>query len=107
MRIYRRYLIYCQLHVDVRKFFQHDNARPHVSVKTKTCIKKNRINVLPWPANSLDINIIENVWSIMDDKLLKHSIYNTEQLKNAMIKIWNEISIEMIKKNYIYQYQID
>ena len=37
----------------------------------------------------------------MDDKLLKHSICNTEQLKNATIKIWNEISIEMIKKLYL------
>ena len=30
-----------------RKLFQYDNARPHVSAKTKAYIKKNRIDVLP------------------------------------------------------------
>ncbi|CAF3082370.1 unnamed protein product [Rotaria sp. Silwood2] len=83
-----------------RIIFQHDNAKPHVSAKTKAYLKKNRINVLLWSANSPDINMIENVWSIIDDKLLKYSISSTEQLKNAMIKIWNEISIETIKKLY-------
>ena len=33
MRIYRGYLIFCQLHVNGRKFLQHNNARPHVLVK--------------------------------------------------------------------------
>ena len=53
-----------------RKLFQDHNAKPHVSAKIKAYMKKNRINVLSWPANSWNINIVENTWSIMDDKLL-------------------------------------
>ena len=54
-----------------RKLFQDRNAKPHVSARTKVYMKKNRINVLSWPANSWDINIVENMWPIMDDKSLK------------------------------------
>ena len=54
-----------------RKLFQHHNAKLHVSARTKVYMKKNRINVLSWPANSWDITIEENMWSIMDDKSLK------------------------------------
>ena len=84
---------------------QQDNARPHVSIKTRKYFKKKKINLIeniwsilddkllkyninnlniPWPANSADLNLIENIWSILDDKLLKYNINNTEQLKNAL-----------------------
>ena len=41
--------------------------------------EKTRL-IIPWPANSADLNLIENIWSILDDKLLKYNINNTEQL---------------------------
>ena len=54
-----------------RNLFHDHNAKPHVSARTKAYMKKNRINVLSWPANSWDISIVENMWFIMDDKSLK------------------------------------
>ena len=60
--------------------------------------RKKKINPIPWPANSADLNLIENIWSILDDKLLKYNINNTEQLKNALKMAWMEISHDTIQE---------
>ncbi|CAF4226750.1 unnamed protein product [Rotaria socialis] len=56
--------------------YQQDNARPHTSAKTSKYFKKKHIKLIPWQARSPDLNIIENIWSIVDQKLLKYSISN-------------------------------
>ncbi|CAF1252565.1 unnamed protein product [Rotaria magnacalcarata] len=77
---------------------QQDNARPHVSIKTRKYFKKKHLHPIPWSANSADLNLIENIWSILDDKLLKFNINNTEQLKSAMQMAWLEISNDIVRK---------
>ena len=79
-------------------FYQHDNARPHVSNMAQSFFKKNNTEQLKWPANSPDLNIIENVWSILDDKLLNLSINNLGDLKKGIQKAWSEISTDTIEK---------
>ena len=78
--------------------YQHDNARLYVSKMTQGFFKKNNIKQLKWPANSPELNIIENVWSILDDKLLKLSINNLGDFKNSIEKAWSEISTDTIEK---------
>ena len=60
--------------------------------------RKKKINLIPWPANSADLSLIENIWYILDDKLLKYNINNTEQLKNALKMAWMEISHDTIQE---------
>ena len=51
---------------------------------TQDLFKKNNIKQLKWPANTADVNIIENMWSILDDELLKLSINNWNDLKKGI-----------------------
>ncbi len=68
--------------------------------KNTEIFKKQKQNLLQWPSDSPDLNIIENVWLIIDKQLLKYQVHNLEELKNIIIKIWTEISSETIKNLY-------
>lgn len=82
--------------------FQQDNAAIHTSRATKTWLTSHNIPLLQWPACSPDLNPIENVWGIIVRKVYaeNHQYGNVEDLKNAIIKSWNEIS-DQVRKNLI------
>ena len=64
--------------------YQHVNARPRVLVMIKEYLKKKNIIPIVWSANSPDLNTIENIRSIVDNKLLKFSINTIAELKSAL-----------------------
>ena len=49
--------------------FQQDNAPSHRANIIKSHLDHEGINILPWPQQSSDLNIIENVWQFMKNKL--------------------------------------
>ena len=51
--------------------FQEDNCPVHVSRRTNSWKTENDIETLPWPSQSPDINVIENVWRTIKVKLGK------------------------------------
>ncbi|GFT37735.1 transposable element Tcb1 transposase [Trichonephila clavipes] len=49
--------------------FQQDNARPHVARIVQRFFVNPQIELLPWPARSRDLSPIENIWSMVAQRL--------------------------------------
>lgn len=83
-------------------FFQDDNAPVHRARSTQEYVARNRINCLSWPAQSPDLNIIENVWLFIKRKLQSRSgaIKSKENLIEEIRRIWTQITPAYIKSLY-------
>lgn len=87
---------------DNNYIFQDDNAPVHRSRATKTFMEDNHINTMEWPAQSPDINIIENLWLKIKRKIEQsvHGITSVEQLYEKIFSIWTRFDCETIQNLY-------
>lgn len=76
----------------------HDNARPHTARVVRTFLEENEIDVLPWPAQSPDLNPIEHLWDTLGRAILRQNVvFNTrEQLFDCLSAEWNAIAQDQI-----------
>lgn len=71
--------------------FQQDNAPIHSSRATIRFLNDHEIPTLPWPAQSPDLNPIENVWSWMKQRVAKEQYSGKNELITALRKTWDAI----------------
>lgn len=76
--------------------FQHDGAPCHNANPVKQWLASQDVAVIgPWPGNSPDLNIIENVWKIMKNRVARLNPTSEENLINCIKQVWvTDISIE-------------
>ena len=64
--------------------FMHDNARPHSAAITRQFLATNNVNALEWPANSPNLNPIEQVWVELGRRVRRnHAIHTVNDLAAA------------------------
>ncbi|KAB5587559.1 hypothetical protein CTheo_9002 [Ceratobasidium theobromae] len=82
--------------------FQHDRDPKHTALLTQRWLQSRHINVLPWPAKSPDLNIIEHVWWYLKQRVCTHEppASNKEELWCIVQKEWRKISPEYIANLY-------
>ena len=89
-----------------------DGAPCHTSKETRTYRLEHGIQRIPWPANSPDLNLIENVWALLKHKLRKQwrnpdkRPHNREELILAAQTAWEDLPWNRVDQYCIVLYCI-
>ncbi len=87
-----------KLYGDADFIFQQDLAPAHTAKGTKSWFNDHGVTVLDWPANSPDLNPIENLWGIVKRKMRDTRPNNADDLKAAIKATWASIPPQQCHK---------
>ncbi len=87
-----------KLYGDADFIFQQDLAPAHTAKGTKSWFNDHGVTVLDWPANSPDLNPIENLWGIVKRKMRDTRPNNADELKAAIKATWASIPPQQCHK---------
>ncbi|MBW0558380.1 hypothetical protein O181_098095 [Austropuccinia psidii MF-1] len=74
-----------------------DGAPIHTARLSNEWCQANAIAKLPWPAHSLDLNPIENVWCKMKSHVIKHyNPHTIAELQAAIFGAWNDLPAQFL-----------
>ncbi len=87
-----------KLYGDADFIFQQDLAPAHTAKGTKSWFNDHGVTVLDWPANSPDLNSIENLWGIVKRKMRDTRPNNADELKATVKETWASIPPQQCHK---------
>lgn len=71
--------------------FQDDNAPCHRSRLVKDWMADHQVNNLPWPAQSPDLNPIENLWNLVGREVARDKPKTKRELIEKLIHAWYHV----------------
>lgn len=77
--------------------FQQDNDPKHTAKKSQTFFRSCRIKQLEWPPQSPDLNPIENLWAILDNRVDKCGITNKNSYFEALQLAWENLDSQHLQ----------
>jgi len=81
--------------------FMQDGAPCHRSHSTMGYLDKKKVCLLSdWPAQSPDMNIIENMWAELKKKIAKHTPISKNELWDVVQREWYAIPDDYVRTLY-------
>lgn len=87
--------------------FQHDNTPSHTAIIVCEALDEMQIDVMDWPPHSPDLNPIENLWTLLKQKIyelrpgLLH-MRNNDEMKDLLVataqEAWNILDWKHLEK---------
>lgn len=82
--------------------FMDDNSKVHRAIIVNFWKAQKGILSLEWPSASPDINIIENLWAYIEDRLyqVRETLKTPDDTWARTLEIWHSIDRDFINKLY-------
>ncbi|GFW90235.1 transposable element Tcb2 transposase [Trichonephila clavipes] len=79
--------------------FKQDNARQHVAGIVRTFLDTKNVRLLPCPARSPDLSLIENVWSMVAERLARYHtpIIKVDELRCRVTAAWSFVPVPNVQ----------
>ncbi|CAF1479687.1 unnamed protein product [Didymodactylos carnosus] len=87
-----------QLSLGTNFTFMHDNDPKHTSALVRNWLRNNGVRVLQWPSSSPDLNPIEHLWDVLEDRVKKRQSKNKAELALHLAEEWNKIELPVLAK---------
>ena len=76
---------------------QQDNASCHTAKSTERWLEQHGVDVVEgWPTKGDDINPIENLWAILDERLESKKFKTENGMKKAIRQVWDEVDLSLL-----------
>ena len=87
--------------------FWQDNDPKHTSRRAKVFMEENNINWFKTPAESPDLNPIENVWATLKHYVAKDMPRTQQDLVDSIVKFWNShLTVEQCNRYIDHVYNV-
>ena len=80
--------------------FQADNEPKLMFRKAKRFLEKHNVNVMRWPAQSPDLNLIEHFWNYVEKEVKMVKPSNLNNLYTVIENAWKNVSSDRCDHTY-------